>query len=419
MAQNELDELITGFEAQLDAISLESTLTNEDIRKAQLKDVDIGFILRWKEEKDERPQWKDVSSLSSSIKTYWVNWNLLEVRNGILCRRWESNDGKKIDYKIVLPRQLRSIVLSELHNSKTAAHCGVNKTLHKVQARYYWVGLQADVRSWVRKCTVCAQFKNPPKKTRAPLQQYRVGAAMERVAMDILGPLPITDRGNRYVLVIGDYFTKWIESYAIPNQEAETVAKVFVEEFVCRYGIPNELHTDQGRNFESALMREVCQLLGIKKTRTCPLHPRSDGYIERFNRTLLSMVSSLLEPDRHQRDWDEQLPYAMLAYRSSIQESIGESPAMMMLGREVSLPVDVTMPSEESEEIENKDYAEQLRDKMYDAHERARNKLKLSSDRQANAYDRNTKLRSFSVGDWVWMSGIPRKRGIFPKLDHK
>ena len=140
MAQNELDELITGFEAQLDAISLASTLTNEDIRKAQLKDVDIGFILRWKEEKDERPQWKDVSSLSSSIKTYWVNWNLLEVRNGVLCKRWESNDGNTIDYKIVLPRQLRSIVLSELHDSKTAAHCGVNKTLHKVQTRYYWVG---------------------------------------------------------------------------------------------------------------------------------------------------------------------------------------------------------------------------------------------------------------------------------------
>ena len=93
--------------------------------------------------------------------------------------------------------------------------------------------------------------------------------------MDILGPLPTTDRGNRYVLVIGDYFTKWIESYAIPNQEAQTVAKVFVEEFVYQYRIPNELHTDPGRNFGSALMQEVCQLLGIKKkTRIFSLHPR-------------------------------------------------------------------------------------------------------------------------------------------------
>ena len=176
-------------------------------------------------------------------------------------KRWESNDGKEVNWKIVLPRLMRSTVLSELHNSKTSSHLGVNKLLHKVQYRYYWVGLAADVRSWVRQCTVCARVKNPPKKSRAPLQQYTVGAPLERVAMDILGPLPETDRGNRYVLVVGDYFTKWIEAYPLPNQEANTIARVLVEQFICRYGVPKELHSDQGRNFESNLMMEVCKLL--------------------------------------------------------------------------------------------------------------------------------------------------------------
>ena len=310
--------------------------------------------------------------------------------------------------------------MSELHGSKTACHLGVNQLLHKVQQRFYWVGLAADVRSMVRSCTVCARFKNPPRKSRAPLQSYKVGAPLERVAMDILGPLPETDRANRYVLVIGDYFTKWIESYPIPNQEASTVAKVLVEEFICRYGIPKELHSDQGRNFESKLMSEVCTLLGVKKTRTCPLHPRGDGFIERFNRILVSMVASILDPDRHQTDWDERIPYAMLAYRSAVQESTGETPAMMMMGREIMMPVDIVVaqPTPVEEETEP-DYPSQLRQTLQDVHEKARSTLQMAANRQAKMYDRNTQLRSFNVGDWVWLHNPVRKRGVCPKFTTK
>ena len=350
MAEGEQVSGETGLEANLEAIQLSPTLTHNEIKREQLLDSDIKVILQWKEKSDQRPQWKDVSHCSSAVKTYWINWSLLEIRDDILVRRWESDDGKDVNWKIVLPKPLRPRVLEELHNSKSASHLGINKMLHKVQLRFYWIGLGADVRSWVRKCTVCARAKHPPKKMRTPLQRYQVGAPLERVAMDILGPLPETERGNRYVLVIGDYFTKWVESYPIPNQVAATVARVFVEEFVSRYGIPKEVHSDQGRNFESNLMAEVCKLLGIKKTRTCPLHPRGDGFVERFNRTLLSMMITLLDPDRNQKDWDEQIPYAMFAYRSSVQESTGESPAMMMLGRELTLPVDVLVERPVDEE---------------------------------------------------------------------
>ena len=106
---------------------------------------------------------------------------------------------------------------------------------------------------------------------------------MERVAMDILGPLSKTPRGNNYILLIGDYFTKWIEAYPIPNQEAKTVADKLTMDFISRYGAPMEIHTDQGRNFESQLLKDVCRLLGIHKTRTTAFRPQSDGFIERFN----------------------------------------------------------------------------------------------------------------------------------------
>ena len=173
------------------------------------------------------------------------------------------------------------------------------------------------------------------------MSQYNVGAPSERVAMDILGPLPESESGNKYLLLVADYFTKWPEAYALPNQEATTVAEVFVREYVCRFGVPLELHSDQGRNFESKVFREMCTLLGIKKTRTTPLHPQSDGMIERMNRTLEAQLSKFV--DDHHRDWDYYIPYLMMALRSATHESTKCTPAMMQFGRELCLPIDLLL----------------------------------------------------------------------------
>lgn len=153
----------------------------------------------------------------------------------------------------------------------------------------------------------------------------------------------MTEQGNRYILVIGDYFTKWTEAFAIPDQEAETVAKKLVHEFICRLGVPIQVHSDQGRHFESALFNEMNKLLGIQRTRTSALHPQSDGMIERFNKTVGNMLATLVEKD--QKNWDKVLPLAMMAYRSADQETTSYSPNMMMLGRKARLPVDLVYGS--------------------------------------------------------------------------
>ena len=126
---------------------------------------------------------------------------------------------------------------------------------------------------------------------------------MELVAIDILGPLPQSEAGNIYILVVGDYFTKWMEAYPIPNQEAETVAKKLVDEFICRFSIPKQLHSDQGCQFESQLVTQVCKLLHIAKSRTTPYHPQSDGLIERFNRTLIQLLATCTE--EHPFHWEK------------------------------------------------------------------------------------------------------------------
>ena len=157
--------------------------------------------------------------------------------------------------------------------------------------------------------------------------------------MDILGELPESTSNNKYILVVSDYFTKWVEAYALPDQTAQTVADVLVRDFICRFGAPTYLHSDQGENFESHLLKEVCQLLGIKKTRTTAYHPQCDGQVERFNRTLLQMLKTV--GNEEQDDWDEHLEYVVAAYRHSHHESTGYSAFYMMYGRHANIPLDV------------------------------------------------------------------------------
>ena len=162
---------------------------------------------------------------------------------------------------------------------------------------------------------------------------------MDRIALNILGPLPVTSNGNEYLLVVGDYFTKFSEAFAIPNHTALTVADKLVNEFIARYGVPSIINSDQGREFESQLFSEMCKQLNIQKTRTTPYNPKSDGMIERLNRTVLQMLSMLV--NENMDDWDDHIPFVMMAYRATCHDRTGFSPNELMFGREIPFPIDV------------------------------------------------------------------------------
>ena len=140
-----------------------------------------------------------------------------------------------------------------------------------------------------------------------------------------------TEQQNKYLLIVADYFTKWTKVFPIRDQEATTVTDIMVKEIVSRYGVPLVLHADQGRNFEYTVIAEMCRLLGIEKIRTTPLHPQSDGMVERFNRILKAQLAKFVS--KNQRDWDHHLQLLMMAYRTSVHDTTGETPAMMMIGR--------------------------------------------------------------------------------------
>lgn len=240
---------------------------------------------------------------------------------------------------------------------------------------------------------------------------------MERVAVDIVGPLPLTDSGNRYVLAAMDYFTKWPEAYALPDQGAETVADALLEGMVCRFGTPERLHSDQGRNFESQVFAALCSKLGITKTRTTPLHPQSDGLVERFNRTLIEQLAIITS--KHQRDWDKHLPLVLMACRSAVQESTNCTPALLMLGREISTPATMAfgLPPDTPAFPPGPEYARRLQDRIETAHAFARDHLRSAGVRQRRNYDLHHRGRELEVGELVWLYSPQRKKGRCPKLD--
>ncbi|GBL63149.1 Retrovirus-related Pol polyprotein from transposon 297, partial [Araneus ventricosus] len=179
-----------------------------EIQKAQLEDPAIKTILEKKLMSADRPSWQEIAPESPATKRYWALWDSLRLKDGVLYRRWESDDGRSCRWQLILPKSRIPEVLRETHDSASGGHFGVMKTLSKTRERFYWDRLRADVEKWCRECHACGARKGPKTRTKGHLQRYNVGAPFERMALDILGPFPVTTKGNRYVLVLMDYFTK-------------------------------------------------------------------------------------------------------------------------------------------------------------------------------------------------------------------
>lgn len=234
------------------------------------------------------------------------------------------------------------------HDSPVGGHLGLSNTLGKVRQRFYWIHCRRDVEKWCYKCDLCAAKKAQRTKQNSPLQLYNTGDPMERVAIDVLGLLPETERGNKYNLIAMEHFSKRPKAYALPSQDSVTVTDILASQVFTRFGVPAELQSDDGRNFEFHVFQEVCSLLGFHKTRTTAFHSQSDGMVEQYNRTLDNQLTTFVED--HQRDWDLHLPLLLMSYRSAVYDTTRLTHAMLMFGRYLHVPLDLLIgrPREES-----------------------------------------------------------------------
>ena len=192
--------------------------------------------------------------------------------------------------------------------------------------------MKESVTEFIKKCLICAKRK-AHKRNIAPLQPIPAATfAWQRVAMDIVGPLEESYAGNRYILTMTKFTSRYVEVAPLKNQSAECVAKAFIESIILRHGAPNEILSDRGTNFLSEVLQNILDILQIKRLRTLAYHPAGNGLDERWHSTMGDMLAAYVTHDPPL--WEEYLPYITFAYNTSRQDSLQETPFYLLYGHD-------------------------------------------------------------------------------------
>ena len=380
------------------------------------KDPQLSTFHEMFEQGKDPVPWNEVVGLDKITKNLWNQWNKFSKMDGVLYRSWESADGLHQRWQLVPPRSIQEKLIHIAHTGMTGGHLGIRRTLHQLQMRAYWPGWQTDVKRYLRKCHECVTYHRGPPKKQGLLQAFPVGEPFERVAMDLTGPHPASRSGHVYILTVMDLFTKWAEAIPIRNKEAVTVARALMDVVFARFGVPYQLLSDNGKEFDNHVMKELCRLLEVDKIRTTVYKASTNGAIERFHRTLNSMIGKVVAIN--QKNWDEFLPSVMGAYRASCHEATGFSPNFLMFGRENTAPLDVvygTPRGEESHYESYDDFADHKMNIMREAYRIARETLGCSAQRSKRYYDMRVRPGRYQVGQWVYYYCPRRYVGKSPK----
>ena len=334
-------------------------------------------------------------ALSSDLKPWLRHWSSYEVRDGLLYKR-SNFDGEEV-LRLVLPSSLRDQVFKLLHDDM--GRLGRDRLLDSMRSRFFWPGMTEDIDQYVKTCGRCIRRKSPVNQ-RASLVSVTTSAPLELVCMDFL--TVESSHGCENILVITDHFTKFSVAVPTRNQTAKTTARVLFENFILLYGFPAKLHSDQGRNFESAVIKELCALGGVEKSRTTPYHPMGNGVCERFNRTLLSMLGTLSEEKKSH--WVKHISTLTYSYNCTRHDSTGFSPYFLMFGRKPQLPVDVVLGLNSAGGSGSNSYSsfvKGLQDRLKYAFDLASKNQASASERQKRHFDLKARSSALAPGDSV------------------
>jgi len=387
-----------------------SEVSQAEWAKRQWNDPDLKDIIRLVE-----GSLSDRTQLVGEAKLFRKEFGSLCLREGVLYRKRSLDEGDI--YQLVLPFCYRKRALQCCHDAM--GHLGIEKTLEVVRERFFWPGMSRSVEEYIAVCQRCLQRKVLPNE-RAPLGHITSVQPMEMLCIDFLS-LEASKGGFENILVITDNFTRYAQAFPTKNQTAHTTAKVLYEQFIVHYGFPDKIHSDQGRNFESSVIKQLCKLADVTKVRTSPYHPMGNGQCERFNRTLLNMLGTLEPAKKH--DWKAYVAPLVHAYNCTCNSSTGYSPYFLMFGRRPRLPVDIEFGTNSEDNVRKhgsyKGYVEGLKKRLDFAFKLAAHKSGASQGRNKKRYDLKSRATTLQVGDRVLLRnvGLQGKHKIADRWD--
>lgn len=354
-------------------------ISGSEMRKAQEEDTVIKRVRecivtkQWPTVKRQEHQ-DDVAALMREKSRLYLD------EDGILFRKTATRS------QLVLPSKFYPLIYRELHEEM--GHLGVERTLHLVRNRFYWPHMQRDIEHYITKVCSCIKSKRPNRQTRAPLKSIVTTYPFEMVSIDYLH-LEKCKGGYEYILVVMDHYTRFAQAYACTNKSAKTAAEKIFGDFVLKFGFFAKLHHDQGKEFQNKLFANMEAYCGIQGSRTTPYHPQGNGQVERFNRTLLSMLRNLTEDAK--ADWKSSLAKVVHAYNCTRSEATGYAPYYLLFGRNPRLPVDIMFglkPSHQS--ASHSEYASKWRKRMEEAYRLASETAQGERDRAQEHYNQKS-----------------------------
>ena len=301
--------------------------------------------------------------------------------------------------RAVIPKHLQRELIEQSHSGPFAGHFSGQRTYSALHPKFWWSGMFSDIQQFCKSCPQCTTVSGGPGVGRPPLQPIPVQKPFQLVGVDIMD-LPKTESGNKHVLVFQDFLSKWPMVFPIPDQKTIRIVDILVKEIVPLFGVPEGLLSDRGTNLLSFLMRDVCAMLGTTKVNTTAYHPRCNGLVERFNRTLKQMLRKHVE--KYGKQWDTNLHGVLWAYRNTPHESTGEKPSFLLFGVDLKSPSEAALlPPEELEESEVTEYREQLALTLREAREQAALSIQQAQSRYKKYYDQKTTPNTVKRTDWV------------------
>lgn len=304
-------------------------------------------------------------------------------------------------FQIVVPAKFREVVLKTAHGD-VAGHLGVRKTYDRVMKYFYWPKLKKEVAGFIKTCHVC-QLTGKPNQMLKPAPLYPIpsmGKPFEHLIIDCVGPLPPSKSGCAYLLTVMCQATRYPAVYALRTISTRSVVKA-LSQFISIFGIPHTIQSDKGSNFTSRMFKEVLEQLRVKHQCSSAYHAQSQGALERFHQTLKSLLRGYCV--ELNRDWEEGLPWLMLAAREVTQESTGFSPNDLVFGHRVRGPLAVLQSELKCPEspVNLLEYVNGFRRRLLLACEMATDNLSKVQKKMKSWYDRRAEPRVFCPGDLV------------------